>query len=348
MTNLHNDEKEINEENIPLTASEIGFLWVQYINDSLNNCVMKYYKNICQDEEILTIIENSLSISEKGIKIISEIFSKENQPIPVGFTDEDVNVDAPRLYSDSFILMYIQKLEVVAMASISMAIGLSARSDVSGFFRDLLISVSELHDKARKVMLSKRVYVRSPQIPVSNQVDFIEKQGFIFNFLGQDKRPLTAIEITHLFNNIQTNAMGKIMMMAFAQVCKNEDVKQFLIRGKEMANKHLKKFSSILLDEDLSAPMNWDTHVTDSTVAPFSDKLMMFQTTYIIAVGIGNYGIASGTCQRLDLSATFVRLAGEVALYLEDGANLLIKHGWLEEQPKSVDHNKLAKQSKST
>jgi hypothetical protein len=263
----------------------------------------------------------------------------------VGFTDEDVNTDAPRLYSDSFIAGYIQKLEIIAMASVSMAIGLSARSDVSKFFRDLLVSVSELHDKARKVMLSKGIYVRPPQIPVPNQVDFVEKQGFLFDFLGQHKRPLTAIEITHLFNNIQTNALGKVMMMAFAQVCKNEDVKQFLIRGKEIANKHMKKFSSILMDEDLPAPMRWDAYVTDSTVAPFSDKLMMFQTTYMITVGIGNYGMAAGTCQRLDLSATFTRLAAEIALFAEDGANILIKHGWLEEPPKSVDRKKLANQS---
>jgi hypothetical protein len=344
MTN-QNDKKVMSESNIPLTASELGFLWAQYMNDTLDICVMNYFKNICEDKDILPLIENSLSIAQNDIRIISEIFTKENHPIPVGFTDEDVNTDAPRLYSDSFIAGYIQKLEIIAMASVSMAIGLSARSDVSKFFRDLLVSVSELHDKARKVMLSKGIYVRPPQIPVPNQVDFVEKQGFLFDFLGQHKRPLTAIEITHLFNNIQTNALGKVMMMAFAQVCKNEDVKQFLIRGKEIANKHMKKFSSILMDEDLPAPMRWDAYVTDSTVAPFSDKLMMFQTTYMITVGIGNYGMAAGTCQRLDLSATFTRLAAEIALFAEDGANILIKHGWLEEPPKSVDRKKLANQS---
>jgi hypothetical protein len=345
MTNL-NDRKVLSESNIPLTASELGFLWAQYMNDTLDICVMKYFKNICEDKDILPLIENSLSIAQKDIRIISEIFTKENHPIPVGFTDEDVNIDAPRLYSDSFILMYIQKVEILTMASISFAIGLSARSDVSDFFRNLLISVSELHDKARKIMLSKGVYVRPPQILVSNEIDFIENQGFLFDFLWKHKRPLTVIEITHLFNNFQTNAIGKAMMMAFSQVCKHEDVKQFLIKGKEIATNHIKKFSSILINEDLPAPMSWDAHVTDSTIAPFSDKLMMFQTTYMIAVGIGNYGMAAGTCQRIDVSATFARLAAEIALYAEDGANILIKHSWLEEPPKSVDRKKLANQSK--
>jgi hypothetical protein len=346
MTNTNDDEKVLTQHNIPLTASEMGFLWTQYINDSLAVCVMKYFKSICEDKEILPLIENSLSIAEKDIKIITEIFTKENHPIPVGFTDKDVNVNAPRLFSDVFILMYIQKLEVIAMASIGVAIGVSARSDVSNFFRNLLISVSDLHDKSRKVLISKGVYVRPPQIASPKKVDFVDKQGFLFDFLGSHKRPLTSIEITHLFINIQTNAMGKAMMLAFAQVCKDKDVKQFLVEGRGISNKHLKKFSSTLTDEDLPAAMSWDSHVMDSTVAPFSDKLMMFHTTTLIAVGIGNYGTAAGTCQRMDLSATYTRLSAEIALYAEDGANLMIKHAWLEEPPKAVDHKALVKKKK--
>ncbi|MEH7275827.1 DUF3231 family protein [Neobacillus vireti] len=339
------DKKVSEHDDIPLTASEIGFLWAQYVNDTLATCVMSYFKNTCKDKEILPLIENSLSIAQNDITIIKDIFLKENHPIPVGFTEEDVNLNAPRLFSDAFILMYLQKLEVIAMESIGMAIGVSARSDVSDFFRNLLISVSELHDRARKVMLSKGVYIRPPQIPMSDKVDFVEKQRYLFDFLGH-KRPLTAIEITHLFIGIQSNALGKAMMMAFAQVCKNEDVKQFFLDGKEIANKHIKKFSSILSNEDITAPMGWEALVLDSTTAPFSDKLMMFHTTYLIALGIGNYGVAAGTSQRMDLSATYVRLAAQIALYAEDGANIMIKHAWLEEPPKLIDRQALVKQQK--
>lgn len=346
MTNPNENEKVMTEHNIPLTASEVGFLWTQYINDTLAICVMKYFKKICEDKEVIPLIENSLSIAENDIKIITEIFTNENHPIPVGFTDNDVNLDAPRLFSDAFILMYIQKLETIAMAGIGIAMGVSARSDVSKFFKELLFAVAELHDKSRKVLLSKGIYVRPPQVSTPNKVDFVEKQSFLFDFLGQHKRSLSAIEITHLFINNQTNALGKALMMGFAQVCKSEDVKQFFIEGESIAKKHLKKFSTILIRDDLPAPMSWDSHVLDSTVAPFSDKLMMFHTTYLIAVGIGNYGTAAGTCQRMDLSGTYVRLAAEIALYAEDGANLMIKHAWLEEPPQSVDHKRLVKKEK--
>ncbi|MCM3236686.1 DUF3231 family protein [Heyndrickxia sp. FSL K6-6286] len=346
MSNVNEDGKIIKEHNIPLSSSEMGFLWTQYLNDTLALCVMKYFKNICRDEEILPLIEDSLNIAQRDINIIKEIFSKEKIPVPEGFTDKDVNENAPRLFTDVFILLYLQKLEMIAMAGIGVAIGISARTDVSQFFNDLLISVANLHDKARKVLLSKGVYVRPPQIAPPASVDFVEKQSFLFDFFGQHKRPLTAIEMTHLFINYQTNALGKVLMMGFAQVCKNNDVRQFLSAGKEIASKHMKKFSSILINQDIPAPSNWDANVLNSTHAPFSDKLMMFHTTYLIAVGIGNYGTAAGTCQRMDLSATYTRLSAEIALYAEDGANLMIKHGWLEEPPQAVDHQKLINQEK--
>jgi len=82
----------------------------------------------------------------------------------------------------------------------------------------------------------------------------------------------------------------------------------------------------------------------DSTIAPFSDKLMVFHTTAMIAVGIGNYGTAAGTCQRIDLSVLYTRLSAEIAKYAEDGANLMIKNGWLEEPPQADDRHALVNQ----
>lgn len=340
------DGKVMTEHNIRLTASEMGFLWTQYENDTLTRCVLKYFKNKCEDKEILPIIEYSLDVTEKNIQELTGIFTNEKIPIPVGFTDEDVNINAPKLFTDIFKLYFLQNLAIIAMAGAGVAIGVSSREDVSKLFQKTLEEAKTLHDMCRKVNLSKGTYIRPPYISNPDKVHFVSKQRFLFDFFGKGKRPLTAIEITHLFINIQTNSMGKAMMMAFAQVCKGEDVKEFFIEGKGIANKHLKKFSSFLADGDLPAPMSWDSHVLDSTVAPFSDKLMMFLTTAMIATGIGNYGTAAGTCERMDLSATYTRLSAEITLYAEDGANIMIRHAWLEEPPQADDRQALIKQPK--
>ena len=63
------------------------------------------------------------------------------------------------------------------------------------------------------------------------------------------------MEISHLFLNTQTNAIGKALITGFAQIAQNEEVKQFLLRGKELSQKYVDTFSNFLIKEDLPAPM---------------------------------------------------------------------------------------------
>ncbi len=45
-----------------------------------------------------------------------------------------------------------------------------------------------------------------------------------------------------------------------------------------------------------------------------------------------------------DLLIDYVRLAAEIGQYTADGAALLIDNNWMEEPPKTVDHQKLGLQ----
>jgi hypothetical protein len=73
---------------------------------------------------------------------------------------------------------------------------------------------------------------------------------------------------------------------------------------------------------------------------------MMVHVTALIASGIGYYGAATGTSSRRDLGAHFTRLSAEIALYAEDGANIMIENGWLEKPPHAMDRRNLAEMKK--
>ncbi|SET17743.1 Protein of unknown function [Salinibacillus kushneri] len=85
----------------------------------------------------------------------------------------------------------------------------------------------------------------------------------------------------------------------------------------------------------------------ESTTAPFSDKLMMFQVSLLTGISLGYYGVALGTVSRRDLSAKFMRILTETLQYAEDGANILIDHNWMEKPPSSIDHIDMAKKNKN-
>jgi hypothetical protein len=132
------------------------------------------------------------------------------------------------------------------------------------------------------------------------------------------------------------------LITGFSQVAKSKEVRQYMLRGREISAKHFEVFSSVLHQEHLSSAKNLTSEVTDSIVSPFSDKLMMFHIAGLVASGIGQYGAAMSTSPRRDLGVMYTRLIGEIAKYSEDGANIMINNGWMEQPPKAADRDELA------
>jgi hypothetical protein len=329
------------EHNIRLTASEISQLWSGYMNDSLSVCVLAYFLEKVEDTEIRPVIEYAFKKSKAHIQRLTSIFKEANIPVPYGFKEDDVNVNAPRLYSDPFMLNYINLMSNLELGLYSISVRFSARNDIHSYFSECLTESIQLDKKAKDVLLSKGLFVRPPFIQTPDQVDFVKQQSFLAGWFG-DQRPLASLEIANLHANFQNNSIGKELLTGFSQAANSKEVGRYMVRGKEIAAKHMEVFGSALQADDLPVPMTWDACVTDSIISPFSDKLMMFQATAMNALGIGFYGTSVSTTLRRDLSVSYLRLTAEIAKYAEDGANIMIDNGWLEEPPLTSDRNELA------
>ncbi|MGG7619134.1 DUF3231 family protein [Bacillus coreaensis] len=173
-------------------------------------------------------------------------------------------------------------------------------------------------------------------------MEFVEKQSFLAGWFGE-QRPLTGLEVTHLYANIQTNKLGEAFCLGLAQVAKQEEIRDYMIRGVEICKKHITLFSEYLHSNFLPAPMTWDQEVTGSTDLPFSEKLIMFHVGLLSAAGMGNYGVAMSLSPRRDIAAMYARLIPEVGKFAEDGTNINIKHRWMEKPPHAIDRDELTK-----
>jgi spore coat protein CotF len=331
------------EHNIRLTSGELFNLWNTYMSDSLAICVLRYFKEKVQDTQIKPIIESGLALSQKHIQCISEIYKQENHPIPQGFFEEDSDLRGPSLFGDSFYLHYIKQMGRVGIGSYGLALSIAARSDIRKFYKECLHDAIELDDKVTNILLSKGLYIRSPYISLPRKVEFIQKQNFLGDLLGE-KRPLLAGEITNLYANIQTNALGKALVTAFSQAAQSKQVREYMVRGRNIAGKHIEVLGGLIHESELKIPMTWNDTVTNSTSSAFSDKLMMFHVGALLAIGIADYGVALSTSMRKDISTLYVRLLAEIAQYAEDGANILIENGWMEQPPQADDRDALAEQ----
>ncbi|WP_099364214.1 DUF3231 family protein [Fredinandcohnia onubensis] len=331
---------------IRLTAGEIAQLWIQYLNDSASICVLSYFLEKAEDDETKPIIKFALELSESHIQQITAILSEEKHVVPCGFSlKEDVDVTAPRLYSDSFALNFINQMSKVGLTSYAGSVAASVRDDIKNYYMECLSEAMQLYKKSTDLLLSKGIFVRPPSLPNLEKVEFVKKQWFMLDVVGE-KRPLTAAEVANLFFNLQRNALGVATLTGFSQVAGDKDVKQFFLKGLEVGNKHIKLFRGKLEESKLPAPMGWDSEITNSTAHTFSDKLMMYFTSGLITLSVGYYGTAVSQSPRADLSTMYNRLSLEVQLYAEDGANIMIKNGWLEQPPMASDRDELIRRKK--
>jgi hypothetical protein len=327
-----------------LTAAEVSALWLQYMGDSMAVCVYKYFLNIVENKEIKPILEDSLQLSESHLTKITEFLKSADFQIPIGFAENDVNMKAPRLFSDQFLLFYSYIMTIHGLTAYSLAITNTERQDIQNYFFECTVSSKELFQKIVELAKNQPKYASVPSIPSPHGAKFMESPGFISNLIG-DKRPLNSAEISTLFFNSTKTGFIRSLSLAFSQVAELEEVRDFMLKNVKLAGKDAKSFDDILQEDHLPIPEKWDAEITESTVSPFSDKLIMFHAGFLVNAALTYYGASIGSSFRSDIILNYSRVFTHA---MEAGAlsyDLMVKHGWLEKQPEAIDRKSLAQGS---
>lgn len=176
------------------------------------------------------------------------------------------------------------------------------------------------------------------------------KTNVLFHYrarLFNKKRPFFCIddktqEAEGLCKNTR-NGLGQAIIQGFNQVAKNKEVREYFVRGREIAKKDLETLGSILDQNYLSrGAFNLTGEVTDSKAAPFSDKLMMYHIAALSTSAVGQYRIAMSSSPRHDLGLMYACLSAKIYKYTNDGTNIMIDHGWVEQPPEATNRKNLS------
>lgn len=326
---------------IRLTAPEIAALWSQYESDTMVICVYKYMLNIVKKPDIRPILQHALQLAENHVSILKDYFRQEKFPIPQGFTDDDVDLNAPRLFSDEICLTYTYLMAVNGLASYAGALATSIRQDVRDYFTQCQTETMDLFNMTVPLLLQKGIVSKPPYIYPPDTTELIRSKRFMKGILGGE-RPLSCIEISHVFWDLKKIQLSRAFTIAFAQVAKSKEIGKFLWRGAEMYAKHVEVFESIMSINHLPQPKSEETEITNSTIPPFSDRLMMYHKSLFGSTTLALYGTAIGSCQRADLVMHYARLMAELTKYMGEGFQIMIKNEWIEQPPLAEDREALA------
>src|SRR5699024_7190832 len=100
------------------------------MNESMSKCILDFMLVHLRDSSIRPVVQQYFDVACQHLDTLYTLFQNENFSIPNGFSDQDVNLDAPWLFSDIFCLSYLNHMAKVGMLTYSGFIAMSTREDI--------------------------------------------------------------------------------------------------------------------------------------------------------------------------------------------------------------------------
>jgi len=332
------------EARIQLASSELGTIWMTYQTTSATLMVFSLFKEKTIDQEAQNILTDYITECENIKNKTIDIFNNEKAVIPVGFEEADIVREAHPLFDDFFNIMFIRQMMKLNLGHSAVALSMSYKKEVTEVLKLHLDISTKYYIITTNYLLGKGVLSRPPYVTMPTAVEFIEGKNYMSGFNPfSDKRALNTIEVGYLTESIENNIFGMQMMTGFAQVAKESEVKNYFIQGKELSKKIITELSKILLQSDIQPPSTWAGKATNSTVPPFSDKLMMYLTSIITSSAMGYTALGTSFSLRSDLQLKLGQMSKSIFDFSKEGGKIMIKHKWMEEPPQMEDRNQLTK-----
>lgn len=326
-----------------ITSTEVGVLWMSYMINSLLKQMIGLFAQKTMEQKARDILSSCVTSIEPCLNELRQIFEKEKAVVPKGFNSEDVFNDAPSLFDDMFHIMFLRIIIKGLMGFNSIHLSMTYRQDIRNYYESSWLFTKDIYNQCTTYLTEQGVLARPPYITMPKEVEYIEEKNYMSGIrLLRRKRALNTLEVAYIYQLIEVNVLGMQLMTGFAQVAKEEEVRKYFTWGKEISKKFVNVLSSLMLESDIHAPATWAGKATDSTVPPFSDKMMLYLTNILVSSALaGNAMMGMAFSMRSDLPAKLVMIAADTARFTRAGGKLMITHKWLEEPPQMEDRNQL-------
>ncbi|MEI5908761.1 DUF3231 family protein [Bacillus spongiae] len=326
----------------PITSSELGNLWMTYQDKTMLMRFLEYFLENAENEPSRKILQSYYDRSIENVEFVKKIFKAEGAVIPEGFSVNDVNKGAPKLFDSTYDVMYLHMMTKIGIGLYALYSTMSYRQDIRQFFKQLTSEAQEAYDQATNFLLETGVLSRPPFVSMPKEVTFVHDKQYLdgMNWFSSD-RSLNTIEISLIYHAIETNLTGMQLMIGFAQVAQAQDVRKHFIKGMDLSKKIETSLGEFLRQDYIEPPATYAGKASNSTIPPFSDKLMMYNTSLLTTFGLGSNALGGAFSLRSDLPTKMTLLAKNIYDFAKQGGKIMIKHGWMEKPPQIEDRKEL-------
>ncbi|TCP21695.1 uncharacterized protein DUF3231 [Scopulibacillus darangshiensis] len=332
----------MDKENLKLTASEIGSLWGEYVNGTMTDAVNRYMFSIIEDESIKEIFDSAIKTFEKQKNQIATFMENDGFPVPIGFTESDLNKGAERLFTDIFCLNYLHIMTLHGLLGHTTSLSVSVRKDLRDFYDSCDNDGKRMYHQTIELMLKKGIFQRDPLFYPTKKPEFVSSQDFKDGISGKGRR-LAATEIIGTSFNLKKSVMAKSLSIGFSQVTQSKEVRKFLEDTEKTSDNQIQSISKIMHKDNLPIPKSMETEVTVSTDSPFSDKLMLYHIGFLFQTAQVYQGAGLASAMRTDLVTTYEGIILKNLMVTKKWFNLMEQNKWLEQPPLAPNRKEIAK-----
>ncbi|MEH6839869.1 DUF3231 family protein [Priestia megaterium] len=333
----------MDKNKLKLTSSEIGTLWGEYVDGTMTDVVNRYMFSIIEDESIKAIFEDAIKTFTKQKKQIVAFIENEGFPVPIGFTESDLNKGTKRLFTDIFCLNYLHIMTLHGLLGHTTSLGVSVREDLRHFYDSCDNDAKKMYHQTIELLLEKGFFQRDPLFYPNKNPEFISSQDFTDGIFGKGRR-LAATEIISISLNLKKSIMAKTLSIGFCQVAQTKEVRKFLEESQKTADEQIQSFGKIMHKDNLPSVRSWETEVTTSTDSPFSDKLMLYHIGFLFQAAQAYHGTGLASAMRTDLVTTYEGTILKNLMVTKKWFNIMVKNKWLEQPPLAPNRKEIAKE----
>lgn len=323
------------QDSIPLTSSELGYLWTGYSINEISMWFLKVFREQASDEDIKNIFSLAIGNAKKIVTRREELLSKEGYPIPVGFSEKDIHLESAPLFKDRFLITYLRIGTSLGLEFHSKGLSLASRDDLHKYYSECLTSSMQMNDSVVKLLLAKGLYWRTPTLPAATTPEYIQKTNYLSGWLG-DTRPMNSMEMANLYFILDLTMMIEALCVGFAQTTDSEEIAQLFQKGMTLAKKQYEALAELLNKDDLPIPPHYLAEVTDSKERILSDRIMLTHLAGFLGSLITQYGFSLGSVMKHDLVTTYTTHIGKLGAFSEKLSRFLIEKEWLEKVPGAI------------
>ncbi|KAB2331374.1 DUF3231 family protein [Bacillus mesophilum] len=318
-----------------LSSVEFGALWTTFQKKTMILRILDYLISTAEDQDARDLMSGLYEKLQPKVEEIKTLIKNEGAAIPEGFTDKDVNLKAPRLFENGFDIMFTRILKEVSMGMYVLHMTISYRQDIIELYKKLSEITQGYYDQFTAYLIKRDLLPRPNFTNLPNSITYIEDESYMTgsNFFGS-RRPINTVEFGLMYHSVEVNNFAFQLLRGFSQCATDIEARKYFTKGVNISKEILQGIEKGLLHENIKVPAASGVTVTNSEIAPFSDRLMMFCTFLFGGFSLGGQGFSSTFILRDDVVAKNVVYGKDTFEYTREGAKLMMKKGWLEEPPK--------------